>query len=326
MDREAEHFTCPTRDHKVFYRMLREMGIFGGDAPERLRAFRTAGQLTPEELVDRYQLQCKPVRDLIVDYLRERQPAMDYTSLKTLSYYLAKQFWADLEEHHPGIDTLCLPGEVADAWKQRQRTRSQVITAPDGDRAVIAAERIGYRQCLTPVRAFYLDLSQWAIEDPAQWARWAAPCPVGQEEISQRKFARHRKARMDARTRERLPVLPALVATVDERRKTSAALLEAARRARPGETFTAAGQTLTRSVIESRPQDLGRRPGSRQAPRPGTRRRPRVLGPGRRGSLQAHRLPHRGSTGDQPPQPDPVPAAVHGRDRPPAADHPLQDR
>jgi hypothetical protein len=44
MDREAETFTCPTRDHKVFYRMLRELGIFGDGAPERLRAFRTAGQ------------------------------------------------------------------------------------------------------------------------------------------------------------------------------------------------------------------------------------------------------------------------------------------
>lgn len=71
---------------------------------------------------------------------------------------------------------------------------------------------------LTPVRAFYLDLSQWALEDPGRWARWVAPCPVGQEEISQRKFQRHRKARMDARTRERLPVLPVLVRTVDERR------------------------------------------------------------------------------------------------------------
>jgi hypothetical protein len=66
--------------------MLRELGIFGDDAPERLRAFRTAGQLTPEELVGRYHLQCRPVRGLIVDYLRERQPAVDYTSLKMLSY------------------------------------------------------------------------------------------------------------------------------------------------------------------------------------------------------------------------------------------------
>ena len=53
---------------------------------------------------------------------------------------------------------------------------------------------------------------------------------------------------MDARTRERLPVLPVLIQTVNERRAAAQALLEAARQARHGETFTAAGQTLTRVV------------------------------------------------------------------------------
>ena len=251
MDREAESFSCPTRDHKVFYRMLRELGIFEDQAPGRLRAFRTAGQLTPGELVDRYQLQCRPVRDLLVDYLSERQPAMDYTSLKNLAYYLAQRFWADLEQHHPGIDSLHLARDVAAAWKQRQRTKPQMITSAAGEKSVIMAERVGYRQCLTPVRALYLDLAQWAIEDPGRWARWAAPCPVSQEEISLRKFERHRKARMDARTRERLPVLPVLVRTVDERRKNAAALLQAARQTPPGQAFTAAGQTLTRSVTKT---------------------------------------------------------------------------
>jgi hypothetical protein len=71
------------------------------------------------------------------------------------------------------------------------------------------------------VRAFYLDLAQWAIEEPGRWAAWAVPCPVGAEEINQRKAARHRKSRMDARTRERLPVLPVLVRAVDERRKNA---------------------------------------------------------------------------------------------------------
>jgi hypothetical protein len=56
---------------------------------------------------------------------------------------------------------------------------------------------------------------------------------------------------MDARTRERLHVLPVLVSTVDERRKNSAALLAAARRAQPGEAFTAAGQALTRPVTKA---------------------------------------------------------------------------
>jgi hypothetical protein len=251
MDREAETFTCPTRDHKVFYRMLRELGVFEDQAPQRLRAFRTAGQLTPAELVDRYVLQCRPVRDLLVDYLAERQPAMDYTSLKNLAYYLAQRFWADLEQHHPGIDSLHLPRDVADAWKQRQRTKPQVITSAHGETSVVMVERIGYRQCLTPVRALYLDLSQWAIEDPSRWAHWAAPCPVGQEEISQRKFQRHRKARMDARTRERLPVLPVLVRTVDARRKNATAVLHAARDTRPGQSFTVAGETLTRSITRT---------------------------------------------------------------------------
>jgi len=42
------------------------VGVFGDDAPEPLRAFRTAGHLTPAELVDRYELHCRPVRNLIV--------------------------------------------------------------------------------------------------------------------------------------------------------------------------------------------------------------------------------------------------------------------
>src|SRR5258705_12489276 len=169
---------------------------------------------------------------------------MDYTSLKGLAYYLAQRFWADLEQHHPGIDSLRLPRDVAEAWKQRQRTKPQVVATATGEKAVITVDRIGYRQCLTPVRALYLDLSQWTIEVPGRWAQWAAPCPVGQEEISQRKFQRHRKARMDARTRERLPVLPVLVRTVDARRKNATPVLHAARDTLPGQSFTVAGETL----------------------------------------------------------------------------------
>jgi hypothetical protein len=53
---------------------------------------------------------------------------------------------------------------------------------------------------------------------------------------------------MDARTRERLPVPPVLVRAIDERRRNAEGLLRAASQARPGETFTTAGQALTRSV------------------------------------------------------------------------------
>ena len=79
-------------------------------------------------------------------------------------------------------------------------------------------------------------------------APWVGPCPVGAEEINQRNAARQRKARMDARTRDRLPVLPVLVRTVAERHKNALPLLQAARQASPGKGFTMDGQTLTRAT------------------------------------------------------------------------------
>jgi hypothetical protein len=246
LDIEAQaHGTSVGATH-MFYRVLHAMGIFGDQAPATLRELRTTGQRTPEEMIDRYDLACRPVRDLLVDYLRERQPALDYTSLETLANFLGKLFWADLERHHPGINSLHLPVEVADAWKQRLRTVPKTTRTPDGRKVQTMLPRINYRECLTPVRAFYLDLAHWAVEDPARWAPWVAPCPVGSEEINRRKDKRHRKSRMDARTRERLPVLPVLIRTVDQRRKDAAMLLDAARRTPPGQSFTAAGQTLTR--------------------------------------------------------------------------------
>ena len=236
-------------DGPLLYQILHELGIFGDRAPARLRELRTGGQKTPGELIDRYQLTCRPVRDLLVDYLQERQPGLDYNSLRALAYYLGKRFWKDLELHHPGIDSLHLPAEISGSWRHRLLTQAKTVTAPNDQRAVVSVPRIAYGQCLTSVRSFYLDLSQWATEDPARWAHWVVPCPVSQDQIGNRKFVRRRKARMDARTRERLPVLPILARTVDRRRKTARALLDAARQTEPGNTFTDAGQTLTRSRL-----------------------------------------------------------------------------
>lgn len=137
-------------------------------APSRSSASRAKGRHTVEGLIDRYQLACRPVRDLLVDYLRERQPALDYSSLRSLAGDLGNVFWKDLERHHPGINSLHLPYAVADAWKQRLRTRPKTITTNTGEKVVIDVPRISYRACLTPVRAFYLDLAQWAIEDPGR--------------------------------------------------------------------------------------------------------------------------------------------------------------
>ena len=34
-----------------------------------------------------------------------------------------------------------------------------------GEKTQVVVERINYRECLTPVRAFYLDLAHWAVEN-----------------------------------------------------------------------------------------------------------------------------------------------------------------
>ena len=111
----------------LFYRTLLQMGVLGEKAPPSLRHLRTRGQRTPEQMIDRYDLACRPVRDLLIDYLKERQPALDYNSLEQLANALGKRFWADLEAHHPGICSLHLPDEVARGWKQRLQTLTKTV-------------------------------------------------------------------------------------------------------------------------------------------------------------------------------------------------------
>src|SRR5664280_2768173 len=141
----------------VFYRMLRGVGMLGEQAPATLAQLRTDGPATPGQLIDRYRLACRPVRDLLVDYLSERAPALDYNSLRSLARFLGSVFWADLERHHPGIDSLHLPTDVATAWKRRLRTATttpRAATAVPGGAAggapAAPATRVGYRECLTP--------------------------------------------------------------------------------------------------------------------------------------------------------------------------------
>ncbi len=236
------------RHSPFFYQMLHAAGIFPDGAPPTVRMFSSlfTGQLTVEQMVDRYDLACRPVRDLLVDHLRERQPGIDYNTLTTLATTLLLWFWKDLENHHPGISSLQLPPDIAAAWKQRIRVKP-VRGAAGRDGAT--EERKGTADVLITVRSFYLDLSQWALDDPAHWGPWAVPCPVRASDVQYRKMASRRKARMDQRTRERMPVLPALAAAVDRARRDAAALLDAARRAEPGELFTAGGVTLRRAQV-----------------------------------------------------------------------------
>lgn len=100
---------------------------------------------------------------------------------------------------------------------------------------------------ILPVRAFYMDLQSWALEEPERWARWAAPCPIPPADL--RGFGKRRR-RINERTadriRERQPLLPALVAHIEERYTTVRDLLKAAREVPLGEVFTHGGRSYKR--------------------------------------------------------------------------------
>jgi hypothetical protein len=221
------------------YEMLHAIGGLPGLSPS-LRQAQARGQLSVAELVDRYPVTCRPVREVLVHYLTERAAILDYGSLVNQVQMLVDLFWVDLERHHPGIDSLRLPDAVAQAWKQRIRT------LPDG------GPRRGVHTVLLAVRALYLDLRQWSLEDPARWAVWAAPCPITEADVrGYVKETRRRRACMQQRTRTLIPVLPRLVTAAEEHLSRARRLLDAVRDARPGEELVVDGAKYQRTGRES---------------------------------------------------------------------------
>lgn len=217
--------------------LLRAVGIL--DVEEELVAtVRRQGQHPAAVLVDSYQLRCRPVRDVLVRYLECRRPGMDYSSFRAVVTRLAKLFWADIEQHHPQIDSLHLPAEVAQAWKQRL----QVITGPDGS----TRPRRDYLAVLVQVRAFYLDIQEWALED-ASWAQWAVPCPVRRGDTDGMvKLKKSSIATVHQRVRDRLPHLDQIVDVADRHRRDTAEILDLAARTPVGDDLVHHGVRFRR--------------------------------------------------------------------------------
>jgi integrase len=235
------------------YGVLHSMGVFGADPPSTLRAFATQGQLSPQQMLDRYGIECAPVRQMLNEYLLERAPSLDHTTLRGLALTLGRLFWRDLEIHHPGICSLNLAADVAAAWKQRILVKISRAADPGGQVVETRHLRSNGRAELGQVRAFYLDIAQWAMEEPTRWGPWAAPSPVRREDLARVKEIRRRKSRMDQRTRERLPALSALTARVTAQARASAERLAAAQAVAPGEQFSCRGEVLHRAPVRSGP-------------------------------------------------------------------------
>lgn len=244
------------RQHSHWYLLLCQGAILPADSPPTIWAASRPGQLSVEELVDGYDVACGPVRDLLVDYLHERRAGMDYTSVRQLASKLVLLFWRDLELHEPGIDSLHLADDVARRWKERLRHvrygNHRVGKLREDPNAILMA-----------VRAFYADLAAWAIEDPARWAPWACPNPVGARDLlGQNKQKKRATARMHQRIRELAPVLPTLVDAADRQRRHSACLLGAAWQTPPGGEFVVGDERLRRlSIVTDPVRGGGGRPG-----------------------------------------------------------------
>ncbi|MFI6494363.1 tyrosine-type recombinase/integrase [Streptomyces sp. NPDC050564] len=235
-----------TSHTRLAYALLQSRGKFPPDAPKTLRSIeKRAGQVSPAQLVDRFDVKCRPIRDLLVSYLTERQPSVDYVTLVHLSRNLVGYFWADLERHHPGIDSLHLAPEVRDAWKARIAVKTVKHRMPNGTVATTTEPRIGALMIRMAVRGFYLDIAEWALDEPERWGPWAAPTPVTEDDCSAKQAAQEVRARSDARTRERLPVLPALVQASARRLKEARERLEALEAGDLEATITVHGESFT---------------------------------------------------------------------------------
>ncbi|WP_051796650.1 site-specific integrase [Kibdelosporangium aridum] len=211
------------------WEMLRSQNVFPAGT-STMRATLHRGQLTVEELVDTHKVTSEPVRALLIRYLRERSAGMDHVSLRALVSLLAGTFWKDIEEHHPGLDTIDLPPEVAAAWKERAgfQRRTSSKGKPRADRYSV----------FFAVRALYLDIAHWAVEDPS-WARWVFRCPIRDEDVrGSMKHQRQRRARMHQRTRTLAPLLPDLVTSVERHLERMEKLLAATSAAPIGEEFS----------------------------------------------------------------------------------------
>lgn len=203
LKQDGKSFRLP--GHHFAWDVLREMGTLNHKA-DTLRLAQLRGQLTVEEMVDKYDIASPNLRGLFVLYLNARRGALDYSSLNGLAYHLCRVFWKDIEEHHPGINTLHLGDEVAEAWKARLQTKS------DG------TERRSRFQVLLSVRAMYLDISQWAHLEPERWAHWTAPSPISESDLAgHRKKNKEDRSRSHQRTRERAPEVRRLLAATEQR-------------------------------------------------------------------------------------------------------------
>lgn len=241
------------REHLAWELMV-ALGPFAGE-PLTMRAAWSAKGNTRQHsvagLVDRYGVPPGGARDLLVDYLSELKPSMDYGTLEGWAYRLVRLFWWEVLQINPSQQDLRLDPAVVTEWRER------LALTTDGK------PRRDIHSVLFAVRGMYRDLAEWSHDEPARWGPWVAPCPVPRHESKQAsKLKRQQKSRTQDRTRALIPLLPALVAEAVSRKDWTRRLLAAAEDVAEGEMFTVDGSTFRRPVqppiryAKDRPSEL----------------------------------------------------------------------
>lgn len=200
----------------MLWRALHQLGWIEHESAILPNRLRRRGQLSCEELV-RFHGVDGEQGQVLAEYLKHRSAGLDYSSRKSLARNVVKLFWKDLLNHHPDLENFAITKEQAEGWKQRVQFTE-------------AGQRRNDRYpILFAVRGFYLDIAQWALQDP-YWVKWVAPVPIYQSDLKgYAKARRQLTARQHQRTRERAPLLPQLVAQAENDRREATALLQAAR-------------------------------------------------------------------------------------------------
>jgi site-specific recombinase XerD len=225
------------------WNVLHAMGQFPANTPETMREALLRGQLSVEELVDRYTIANHSVRELLIEYLQRRKADSDYVTIGHLARLLADHFWAGIEKANPGQVDLRIDAATYQRWRESIKTYT-----------VAGQERIRTNQddIVIAVRSFYQDLHTWAAAEPERRAIWVAPCPVPPGELrgggKRRRLVTERSA---DRTRLRQPQLPALVEHVEARHEHAQAVLSEAADTPDGERFTVGARAYRRIVTAS---------------------------------------------------------------------------
>ena len=241
------------------------------------------------------RLVCRPVRDLLVAYLRGTSARAGLHQRDRPVLPPGRGGSGATSRPTTRASTASLPAEVAAAWKQRMRIKTKRSRAGPGKDQGRGPRNNG-RACLAPVRAFY-----WTW--PSGPWRTRSLGPVGRAVPDPRGGARPTQGDAVPQVADgsadpgTAPVLPMVVPRVDQRHETTRALLGAGHRA-AWRAFPAAGTSLVRSVLGQRSdpdRGLGRGPRHRQPPRPDPRGGPRVLDLGDGRGAAPHRDVLRGS-------------------------------